>query len=203
VNTEFATPLMGTAPTDTLPALQRDLAVRTGRGISNMVAGALLWTALTVVGALVADDTAVAVVYLAGAGLLFPIALAIARVQGLDPWAKGNPLGTLAGLLGGVQILYIPVLIGMAATGPQNVPWVLAVLVGAHLLPFMWVYRSETYLFAAATICVLAGSSAWLLPDHVATAVPATVAVVFAVTSAILHRGDDARCRRAAAVRVR
>jgi len=91
---------LASAPLDTL---QTDLSVRTGRGINAMIAGVILWTLFGIAGAVVADEFILALVYVFGAGLLFPLSLLVAKALRLDTYAKGNPLGPLAGILGGCR----------------------------------------------------------------------------------------------------
>lgn len=188
MSTSTTEPLVS-APLD---ALQADIGAKTGRGINAMIAGVILWSLFAATGALIGDEFILALVYLFGAGLLFPFSLLVAKVLRLDPYAKGNPLGPLAGILGAVQILFIPLMWGAAFVSPHSVPWFLAVLVGAHLLPYAWLYRSRAYLVASIGIPVTAGLIGWLLAEHVRFAAPAAVVVILAVTAFLLHRENRA-----------
>ncbi len=169
-----------------LQTLREDLAARSGRGVPTIAAGAGLWTTFGVTGLVLSDVGVLAVFCLAGAGLLWPFSLLIARAQRLDPFARGNPLGQLAGLLGAVQILFIPVMIGVYRLDPGSVPWTLAVLVGAHLLPFAWVYSSRAYLCCSLAV-VASGAGAGVTAHHAATSF--LTAAVLAVTAVALRRG--------------
>jgi hypothetical protein len=191
----MSTPTMPPVASD-LHSLRRDLSDRTGRGINAIVAGVGLWTVFTILGFFLTDDFALALAYVLGSGLLFPLSLLTAKVMGLDPYAEGNALGTLAGLLGGVQILFIPLMVGATFVVPEMVPWFLAVLVGAHLLPFTWVYNSRTYLLTSITIPAAAGLTGWLLPAHTAIAAPAVVVVVLLI-AAVRLAGENAAARDA------
>src|SRR5690625_3126035 len=171
-----------------LTQVRQDLSHRTGRGLNAIVAGISLWAAFTVLGVFITDSYTLALVYVFGAGLLFPLSLLISKPLGLDPFAAGNPLGTLAGLLGAMQILFIPLMIGAVLTVPDMVPWFSAVLVGAHFLPFSWVYESRAYIVAAVSIPLAAGLIAWLVPKLVVTLVPATVTALLALTAILLKR---------------
>ena len=174
--------------TTSLSSLRQDLRVRTARGSSALLGGALLWTAFGLLGLVLPDQSERALVYLFGAGLLFPLSLAMARLRGLDPFATGNPLGMLAGLLGAVQILYIPVLLGTYFLAPEAVPWFLGVLVGAHLLPFAWLFGSAGYLLAAVGTTIAAGLTGWLTSAQSHVTTPFAVASVLAAATAVLLR---------------
>jgi hypothetical protein len=172
--------------TGDLQTLRQDLAARSGRGVPAIAAGAGLWATFGFVGLILTDVGVLAVICLAGAGLLWPLGLLIARAQRLDPFARGNPLGQLAGLLGAVQILFIPVMIGVYRLDPGSVPGTLAVLVGAHLLPFAWVYCSRAYLCCSLAI-VAAGAGAGAAANYAATSF--LTAAVLTLTAVALRRG--------------
>lgn len=175
-----------------LSELRDDLCQKTGRGLNAIVAGIFLWATFTVFGLFVDDAKVLALVYVFGAGVLFPLSLLVARLMRLDPFAQGNPMGVLAGLLGTVQVLFIPLMIGATIVVPDMVPWFLAVLVGAHFLPFSWVYASRTYIVVAIFMSLSAGAIAWLLPGVVAIAVPATVTILL-IIAALLLRKENAQ----------
>ncbi|GAA4114012.1 hypothetical protein FB556_0788 [Enteractinococcus coprophilus] len=181
---------------DDLTHLRQDLSHRTGRGLNAIVAGIVLWSTFTVLGVVLSDSFVLALAYVFGAGALFPLSLLVAKFLKLDPFASGNPLGTLAGLLGAVQVLFIPLMIGAVLAVPTMVPWFLAVLVGAHFLPFSWVYSSRAYLIAAISMPVAAGSYAWLLPASVPIVVPAAVTAILILVAVLLSR-ENAKTRNA------
>jgi hypothetical protein len=175
-------------------AAKRDLAVRTGRGIHNVLAAVLLWSVFGVLGLVLHGTFARALVYLFGAGTLFPLGLLVGRLLRLDAFAKGNPLGVLAGTVGGMQLLFAPLMVGALFASPTHVPWYLAVLVGAHFLPFAWVFESRSYGAGAAGVSLTAGLTGWLWPQHTFVVTPFAVAGVLA----LMALGLLAESRRAA-----
>lgn len=179
----------------TYAELQQDLALKTRRGINALLTGVVLWTTFAVLGATIDHPMRLAVFVAFGAGALFPLSLGVAAAMKIDAFAKGNPLGTLAGLLGAVQVLYIPAVIGIIFLIPEHMPWMLAVLVGAHFLPYAWLYRSVAYVVASVGLAVSAGAIAWLLPEQAKVLAPAAVAVILAV-SALLAFLEDKRLRQ-------
>ena len=116
-------------------------AAMTGRGINNIIAGVLLWGGLGLLGLILSDTLFIsnqwhkAIIYLLGAGLLFPLGLLVGYLMRIDTFAKGHPMAKLSGLIGGMQIVFIPIMLGAYFTSPEHVPWYLASLVGAHFLP--------------------------------------------------------------------
>lgn len=77
----------------TLDELRADVSARTGRGINAIVAGIGLWTVFAILGLLISDDFILALCYVFGSGLLFPLSLLVAKAMRLDTYAKGNGLG--------------------------------------------------------------------------------------------------------------
>jgi len=183
----------------TLAELRADVSARTGRGINAIVAGIGLWTVFAILGVLVHSEFVLALCYVFGSGLLFPLSLVVAKLMHLDTYAKGNPLGTLAGLTGAVQILFIPLMLGAVFLVPTAVPWFLAVLVGAHFLPFAWLFASRAYVVAAIAIPVAAGLIGLLGPvllpaaaAIVPIAAPLSVVVILAVVAILLSKENAA-----------
>ena len=156
--------------------IKADLARRTGRGVNNIVAGIGLWIVFGILGILLPDSPKKALIYLFGAGLLFPLGLLVGSLMKLDIFAKGNPLSHLPGYLGGLQILFIPLMVGAYFASPNMVPWYLGVLVGAHFLPFGWLYDSKAYTIGAVMISLLSGLVGWLFADAAFVVAPFVVA---------------------------
>ncbi len=175
-----------------LGALRQDLRLRTDRGSSALLAATAVWAVLGGLAVVLPDGPERALVFLFGAGALFPLSLLLARVRGLDAFARGNPLGTLGGVLGAVQVLYVPVLVGVYHMTPDAVPWILGVLVGAHLLPFAWLFGGHGYVVASVGTTAAAGLSGWLAPGAAHVAAPLAVAAALAVGSVLVLRESRA-----------
>ncbi len=172
----------------TINEARHNLARRTRRGITNIGAGVLLWTTFGVLGMVLPPSPQRALIYLFGAGMVLPLGMLLAALLRIDLFANGNPLGLLSGLLGGLQILFIPLMIGAYGATPHAVPWYLGVLVGAHFLPFMWVFNSRAYLFCALATTAAAGLSGLVLPHLAFVVTPFAVAGVLFITVALLVR---------------
>jgi len=183
-----------------LADVRADLSARTARGINAIVAGIGLWTLFTILGIVLRSEFVLALCYVFGSGLLFPLSLVVARWMRIDTFAKGNPLGPLAGVNGAVQILFIPLMLGAVFFIPTAVPWFLAVLVGAHFLPYAWLYSSRAYVVASVAIPVVAGLigilTPFILPELatliVPIAAPAAVVVILAIVAAMLVKENRA-----------
>ena len=84
--------------------------------------------------------------------VLFPIAWTVAKVLHIDFEGKGNPLSK-AGILFSVnQMLYILIAMWVYAAVPQKMLMVYAMIFGAHLMPFSWLYNSTSYLVLSIVV---------------------------------------------------
>ena len=76
----------------------------------------------------------------------FPLAWGLSKVMKIDFEGKGNPLSK-AGILFSVnQMLYILIAMWVLSAVPEKMLMVYAMIFGAHLMPFSWLYRSRSYM---------------------------------------------------------
>lgn len=76
----------------------------------------------------------------------FPLAWGLSKVLKIDFEGKGNPLSK-AGILFSVnQMLYILIAMWVLSAVPEKMLMVYAMIFGAHLMPFSWLYRSRSYM---------------------------------------------------------
>ena len=186
------------APVDfatALSAARRDVWARTGGGLAFILAGALLWTGLGVVGLMGAEPRNAALVYLWATGGVFPLAWLLGRVLGHDVLTRANPLGVLGAYLSGLQVLFFPVLLWAYLHQPSVVPWFLGTLTGAHFLPFGWLYGSRAYLVGAGLGVAVAAGTGFAFPTLTFVLTPFAMAAVFGLTALLIIQ----ETRRAAA----
>ncbi len=101
---------------------KKDLAIKTKRGLPIILAGVLFWIVMSIAG-FVLSEKQVVWVYLIGMGCVFPFGLMIAAILKIDMFAKGNPLGVLAGLIGGINVLNIPLVLLAYFQFPEWLPF--------------------------------------------------------------------------------
>ena len=92
---------------------------------------------------------------------LVPIAFFISRPLGIKFKDKDNPLNDLGLLFTCNQILYILIAMWAYGQAAHSFLMIYAMIFGAHLLPFSWLYQSRTYQISAIAvpgICLLLGS---------------------------------------------
>jgi hypothetical protein len=160
--------------------LSADLASKSKRGLPMIFTGVIFWLAAGLAGFL--DHEITVWVYLYGIGVIFPLGLFIAKLMKLDMLAKDNPLATLAGVVGGMQILFAPVILLVLFQAPDWIPFTVGVLTGAHFLPFAVIYKSKAYLFQSAATAAGAALTGFLAHDSTFLITPFTLMAVYIVT---------------------
>lgn len=99
---------------------------------------------------------------------LMPVAALFAKALNIPFTEKGNPLNDLGGLFSMNQMLYLLIAMWVFPTVPDKMVMVFAMIFGAHLLPYSWLYQSKAYaVFAVAIpfIALVAGlmlNAAWV-----------------------------------------
>ena len=82
-------------------------------------------------------------------GIHFIIAL---KIQFQD---KSNPLNYLGILFSANQMIYLLIAMWIYPTLPDKMLMVIAMIFGAHLLPYSWLYNSKTYMVLSIIIPIL------------------------------------------------
>lgn len=85
-----------------------------------------------------------------------PLAFVISKLIDVDFQNKDNPLTNLGVLLSAGQILYLLIAMWIYPTIPEKMLMVIAMIFGAHLLPYSWLYKSKSYMVFAIVIPFLA-----------------------------------------------
>ena len=113
--------------------------------------------------------------------VLFPLAWMLSKMLKIDFEGKGNPL-TKAGLLFSInQLLYLLIVMWVFAAVPEKMLMVYAMVFGAHLMPYSWLYSSRSYLIFSIIIPIGALVLGLLFTPIVLAGVMIIVEVVFSL----------------------
>jgi len=77
---------------------------------------------------------------------LLPIAFLISKILKIQFQDKSNPLNYLGILFSANQMIYLLIAMWIYPTLPDKMLMVIAMIFGAHLLPYSWLYNSKTYM---------------------------------------------------------
>ena len=139
-----------------LNELIKDCAQRQKRGLHFIMASVVIWGLILAVQLTDLTMEQKNLFTFCCSAVLFPLAWGLSKVLKIDFEGKGNPL-TKAGILFSInQMLYILIAMWVFAAVPEKMLMVYAMLFGAHLMPFSWLYQSKGYLVFSIAIPILA-----------------------------------------------
>jgi hypothetical protein len=113
--------------------------------------------------------------------ILLPMAWMLSKVLKIDFEGKGNPL-TKAGILFSInQMLYILIVMWVYAAVPEKMVMVYAMVFGAHLMPFSWLYASRSYMVFSIVVPILSLIVGLLYPPSVLAALMIVIEATFSL----------------------
>ncbi len=139
-----------------LNELIKDCSQRQKRGLHFIMASVVIWGLILAVQLTDLTIEQKNLFTFCCSAVLFPLAWGLSKVLKIDFEGKGNPL-TKAGILFSInQMLYILIAMWVFAAVPEKMLMVYAMIFGAHLMPFSWLYQSKGYLVFSIAIPILA-----------------------------------------------
>jgi hypothetical protein len=164
---------------NSIDEMRADIARRTKRGISFILASVFIWAAISVVWLLpIPNILAKNLLTFCFAAPLLPIAYVLSRIIKAEFSARENPLNKLGILFSMNQLLYLLIAIWAFAGAPDKMVVIIAIVFGAHLLPFSWLYRSKAYLVIAVIVPILITIIGWNLAEDSLFIVPLVMLLV-------------------------
>jgi hypothetical protein len=164
-----------------LDELRKDCARRQKKGLHFILASVLIWGLILIVYLTGLTIEQKNLVTFCCSAVLFPLAWGLSKMLGIDFEGKGNPL-TKAGILFSVnQLLYILIAMWVFAAVPDKMLMVYAMIFGAHLMPFSWLYQSKIYLVLSIFIPIMALLVGLFCPPYVLAIIMVLVEILFSI----------------------
>ena len=162
-----------------LNELIKDCARRQKKGLHFILTSILIWAMICAVHLTdMPIDTKNMITFCCSA-VLFPLAWMLSKVLKIDFEGKGNPL-TKAGILFSInQMLYILIVMWVYAAVPEKMVMVYAMVFGAHLMPFSWLYDSRSYMVFSIVVPILSLIVGLIYPPAVLAALMIVIEAVF------------------------
>ena len=137
-----------------LRELRKDVAKKQKKGLHFIASSVFLWIIISCIHASSMPVTVRNLYTFFCSALLVPLAYFISKLIGVDFQNKDNPLSNLGLLFTVNQILYILISMWVYAAVPNKFLMVYAMIFGAHLLPYGWLYQSITYYVISVIISI-------------------------------------------------
>lgn len=110
---------------------------------------------------------------------LMPLAWLLSKPLGIIFSDKENPLSPLGIVLSVAQIPYLLIVMWIYAAVPDKMVMSLAMVFGAHLLPFGWLYDSKVYYIMSGVITIGALVVGLIFPPHILALCMIVVGIIF------------------------
>lgn len=115
---------------------------------------------------------------------LMPLAWLLSKPLGITFSDKENPLSSLGIVLSVAQIPYLLIVMWVFAAAPDKMMMTLAMVFGAHLLPFGWLYESKVYYAMSGFVTIGALVVGLMFPPQILALCMIAVEIIFCL---LLH----------------
>ena len=110
---------------------------------------------------------------------LMPLAWMLSKPLGITFSDKENPLSSLGIIMSMAQIPYLLIVMWVYAAVPDKMVMTLAMVFGAHLLPFGWLYDSKVYYIMSAVVTIGALVLGLMFPPLILALCMVAVEIIF------------------------
>ena len=156
-----------------------DCSIKQKKGLHFISASVVIWTIILLVHLSGLNIEQKNLLTFCCSAILFPQAWLMSKWLHIDFQGKGNPLSQ-AGILFSInQMLYILIAMWVFAAMPEKMLMVYAMIFGAHLMPFSWLYRSRSYLVLSIVIPIATLILGLLYPPSVIAAAMIVFEILF------------------------
>lgn len=138
-----------------LEEMRLDCAVKQKKGLHFIIASVIIWLGVLVVHLTPLPILTKNLLTFCMTAPLMPLAYMISRIIKVDFTNKENPLTHLGVLFSLNQMLYLLIAMWVYPTVPEKMVMILAMIFGAHLLPYSWLYQSKSYIVFSIAIPIV------------------------------------------------
>jgi hypothetical protein len=172
-----------------LGAARWEIVRITRRGIGMTFAAIGFWVAMAAVSAFAGLDAgALGLLFVIGGVLVYPAGYLLDRALGGDLLARGAALRGLVGAITVGQMLGWPVLVALLVLEVPLVAFALAAMLGAHFLPYGWLYHAPAYYALGIASVAIGAALQALAPVHANTLIPLAMAALYAAAGTAVWR---------------
>jgi hypothetical protein len=138
-----------------LEELRMNCAIKQKKGLHFILASIIIWCAVLIIHLTSLPILTKNLFTFCSTAPLVLIAFLVSKIIKVDFQNKENPLTNLGVLFSLNQMLYLLIAMWIYPTLPEKMLMVIAMIFGAHLLPFGWLYKSKSYIVFAVLVSIL------------------------------------------------
>jgi hypothetical protein len=164
-----------------LEELRMNCAIKQKKGLHFITASIIIWCAVLIIHLTSLPVLTKNLLTFCATAPLVPLAFIISKIIKVDFQNKENPLTNLGILFSVNQILYLLIAVWVYPTLPDKMLMIIAMIFGAHLLPYSWLYKSGTYMAFAVLIPILSLIIGTNFEPYILAAAMAVTETVFSI----------------------
>lgn len=172
----------------TLNELRCECAKQQKKGLHFILASIFIWAAVWIVHLTALPIETKNLLTFCVACPLLPLAWVISKLIHVDFQGKGNPLTSLGLLFSVNQILYILIAMWVFSAVPEKMLMVYAMIFGAHLMPYSWLYQSKSYMLMSILVPILALVVGLIAQPHVLAGIMFGLEIAFSIALAVENK---------------
>lgn len=138
-----------------LEALRLNCAIKQKKGLHIILASIFIWCAVLVIHLTSLPILMKNLLTFCVTTPLLPLSFLISKIIKADFQNKENPLTNLGIVFSANQMLYLLIAMWIYPTIPEKMLMVIAMIFGAHLLPYAWLYKSKSYMVFSILVPIL------------------------------------------------
>lgn len=164
-----------------LDDMRQDSATKQKKGLHFILASVVIWAGVLVIHLSALPILTKNLLTFCFTAPLVPLAYLISKLIKVDFTNKENPLTNLGILFSINQMLYLLIAMWIYNAMPEKMVMVLAMIFGAHLLPYGWLYKSKSYMVLSGIIPIAVLIIGLNYAPSVVAAVMVVVEIVFSL----------------------
>jgi len=172
----------------TLNELRCECAKKQKKGLHFILASIFIWAAVWIVHLTALPIETKNLLTFCVACPLLPLAWVISKLIHVDFQGKGNPLTSLGLLFSVNQILYILIAMWVFSAVPEKMLMVYAMIFGAHLMPYSWLYQSKSYMLMSILVPILALVVGLIAQPHVLAGIMFGLEIAFSIALVVENK---------------
>ena len=138
-----------------LEELRDSIVIEQKKGLPFIITSVVIWSLITIVSLFDIPVMTRNLLVFCCATPLLPLSYLIGKILKVDIFSKDNPLSKLGLLFTLNQLLYLLIVMWVYRAVPEKMVMVYAMVFGAHLFPYSWLYKSKAYMVFAIAIPIV------------------------------------------------
>jgi hypothetical protein len=138
-----------------LELLRKDISIKQKKGLPFIMTSVIIRGLISIVQVTDLPIFTKNILVFCASCPLMPLARFFGKKMGVDIFSKENPLGQLGFIFTLNQLLYLFIVFWIFNVLPEKMVMVYAMVFGAHLLPYSWLYKSTAYGIFALLIPIV------------------------------------------------